>query len=198
MAGSQASRKGWEAQVRAATSHRPRRKPARATAAIPVGTRAAHTAIKATREGGPLLPDWSGRHAEPCNGRHQAGTGGAGAETLPRWRSGIPASHRARSCGEPPLTRALRVRPERADVPRERLQILTRDLEPEAVPRVHVGRAEDCCQALTVRRIKRNDRLNARRNMGTPAAELVEVVQLGLIGGEHQEHGLVDRLGDLV
>jgi hypothetical protein len=65
MAGSQASRKGWEAQVRAATSHRPRRKPARATAAIPVGTRAAHTAIKPTREGGHLPPAWKGRMLGP-------------------------------------------------------------------------------------------------------------------------------------
>ena len=98
--------------------------------------------------------------------------------------SDLPAGHygssRVRRCYAL-SARALRVRPERADVLGERLQILARDFEPEAVPRVHVGRAEDRCQALTVRRTKRNDRPDARRSASTPAAELVEVVQLGLV-----------------
>ena len=71
-------------------------------------------------------------------------------------------------------------------------------MEREAVARVHVGRTEKGCQAFPVRRVERNERADVGRNPSTPAAELVEIVQLGLIGSEHQEHGLVDRLGDLV
>jgi hypothetical protein len=96
------------------------------------------------------------------------------------------------------LAHPLRTRPERADVPRERLQIFARDIELEAIARIDVGRPEQRRHALPAWRIERNQRANARRDPGTPAAELVEIVQLGLVRGEYQEHCLVDRLGDLM
>jgi hypothetical protein len=90
------------------------------------------------------------------------------------------------------------VGPERTDIPPERLEILARDLEPKAVARIHIRGAEKRCQALTVRRVARNDRPDARRDSCAPAAELVEVVHLGQVRGEDDEHRLVDRLGNLV
>jgi hypothetical protein len=90
------------------------------------------------------------------------------------------------------------VLPERADVSRERPEILPRDFEREAVARIHIRGAEKTNQALTVRRIPRHDRSEVRTGLGKPAAELVEIVRLGQIRGEDHQHRLADRLGDLV
>jgi hypothetical protein len=123
------------------------------------------------------------------------------ASTSPTPALRFPAGQLARSriqlC-DVLLARALGARPERADAARERLQILARDFEREAVPCVHVRSTQQPCEALAVWRIVRNERPQVRTGPCASAAELVEVMQLGQGRGEHHEHRLADRLRDLV
>lgn len=77
-------------------------------------------------------------------------------------------------------------------------QFLARNVEAEAVARIDVRGAEEGGEARAIRRIVRYDRAQARTGPGAPPAEFGEIVGLGHVRGEHQEHGLVERLRDLV
>jgi hypothetical protein len=92
---------------------------------------------------------------------------------------------RSQGCKSRPAG-TLGMRVKHADVDREHFQILTRDVECEAVARIDVRGAEEGGEARAIWGILRNERAEVRAGPGAQAAELGEVVGLGHVGGEYE------------